>query len=550
MKRSFHATLTRLLRETHAAATEAHATGAPIDEVVAWRAKRRATPSRRELSRRELLLATGAAAVTAPIRRATAATSPTVVVVGAGLAGLSCARALWRDQGIAARVYEWNNRIGGRVETLRGFFANNQVIEQHAEFISSEHKRMRGLAATFGLALENVNADLGNAEDTAWFAGRRYTAAQLAKDWQDFAWELFRNAMRQAPSASYYHANATARAWDNMSVTEWVELYIPGGTASPLGALCLADMVGENGSPAENQSALNLIYTLGYDASTASGFQPHHTPTVAGSDEKYHVVGGNDQIITGLANDLPAGAVHPGHRLVAVRQTPGRAFICSFQVDGTTIDVPADHVVLAIPPTTLRDVDLHTVTLSPVQQLAIAKATLGTNAKIQIQVAGAPWVTDGYTGNLLTNVPICGGWDSSNYQPGGRAASVYVGFPGGTAGATLAARYRLTFGKDEVPAPAALVADTLAQLEPIYPGITAAWAAGPRKAFVNDGNIDPHLRGAYSNFQVGQYTAFGGAQSERAGNLHFAGEHTSFAFQGFMEGAVESGLRAAGEISS
>jgi monoamine oxidase len=78
--------------------------------------------------------------------------------------------------------------------------------------------------------------------------------------------------------------------------------------------------------------------------------------------------------------------------------------------------------------------------------------------------------------------------------------------------------------------------------------MTAAWAAGPQLAWVNDGNIDPYVRGAYSNFLVGQYTALAGAQSLRAGNLHFAGEHTSTEFQGYMEGAVQSGYRAAGEI--
>ena len=78
--------------------------------------------------------------------------------------------------------------------------------------------------------------------------------------------------------------------------------------------------------------------------------------------------------------------------------------------------------------------------------------------------------------------------------------------------------------------------------------MSAAWHAGPQKAWLNDGNIDPHLRGAYSYFKVGQYTRFAGAQSLPAGNLHFAGEHTSLQFQGYMEGSVQSGYRAAREI--
>jgi monoamine oxidase len=53
---------------------------------------------------------------------------------------------------------------------------------------------------------------------------------------------------------------------------------------------------------------------------------------------------------------------------------------------------------------------------------------------------------------------------------------------------------------------------------------------------------------AYSYWKVGQYTAFAGAEREQSGNCHFAGEHASIDFQGFLNGAVESGYRAAGEI--
>jgi monoamine oxidase len=65
---------------------------------------------------------------------------------------------------------------------------------------------------------------------------------------------------------------------------------------------------------------------------------------------------------------------------------------------------------------------------------------------------------------------------------------------------------------------------------------------------VNDGNIDPHLRGAWSQYNIGQYTGFSGVEKEAEGNIHFAGEQTSLEFQGYMEGAVRSGARAAREI--
>jgi monoamine oxidase len=333
-----------------------------------------------------------------------------------------------------------------------------------------------------------------------------------------------------------------------MSVTDWVDRYIPGGTQGLFGALCLSDVIDEFGGPPDQQSALNLIYILGYDASDNSGYQPRDTPLLAGSDEKYQVNGGNDQIVYGMAGDLPASAINLGYQLLEVRETSGGRYRCTFATDGRTVEVAADHVVLTLPPTTLRDVKLRNISLSKLQKKALAQATLGSNAKIYLQVAGRPWIADGYNGTLFTAARIGSGWDAGNIQPGGRRAGLYVGFPGGHAGTSLASRYGLTYGDYALPAPAALIRDTLAELEPAFPGMTAAWAAGPQKAWLNDGNIDPHLRGAYSYFKIGQYTGFAGIQSQPAGNLHFAGEHTSLQFQGYMEGAVQSGYRAAGEI--
>jgi monoamine oxidase len=51
-----------------------------------------------------------------------------------------------------------------------------------------------------------------------------------------------------------------------------------------------------------------------------------------------------------------------------------------------------------------------------------------------------------------------------------------------------------------------------------------------------------------SYWAVGQYTTIAGAEREAVAGCHFAGEHTSVDFQGYLNGAVESGARAAQEI--
>jgi monoamine oxidase len=531
-----------MLREADASVRHSLLTGVPLDEIAAMRASRR--PTRRSVIGGALA---GSAAMILP-RKSFAIGQPRVVIVGAGIAGLACAHKLWRDRRIAAQVYEWDTRIGGRIETLRGYFQNGQTTEQHAEFISSEHKMTLSFVRRFGLEVESTYADPKGTKDTYWFGGARYDQKALNRDWQDFGYKLFRQAVRDVPRANYRHHSARALKWDHMSVPEWIEAFVPGGLSSPFGQLCYADTISEYGGPPEKQSALNLVFLLGYDDSSSDGFQSPDRPLLAGSDEKWHIRGGNDQLISAIASELPDGAIALDHRLAALRTNSDGSYTCTFDKSGSTVETVADHVVLAIPFTTLRNVDLSGVTLSALKRDAIKKVGLGNNVKIQLQVAKRPWTRDGYTGSTLTGAPFDGSWDGTTYQKQGRQADteILIVVPGGAEGLGLASKYGLA--QTQGPAPSAMVADALAQYEPILPGVTAAWDAGPKLAWVNDGNVDPRLRGAWAQYEVGQYTRFCGYEKVPEGNIHFANDQTSIAFQGFVEGALRSGLRAAGEI--
>ncbi len=198
------------------------------------------------------------------------------------------------------------------------------------------------------------------------FHGKKWPQAALNRDWHEWAWKLFHHAaFVTAPWPQTYHAsNPGGRRLDHMSVTEWVDTYIPGGVASDFGALCIAATLDEYGGPGDETSALNLVYLLGQDTSTASGAQPHRAPQLGGGNEKWHIHGGNDHLITGLLARLPAGVLHLGERLVAIRPRAD-GYRCSFESAGTTRDVTADHVVLAMPFTLLRSVDLSRVPISP-----------------------------------------------------------------------------------------------------------------------------------------------------------------------------------------
>ena len=543
------------LRRAAEASALARATGAPIDEASEMVEERAACEAAR-MDRRTMLK--GAGALTgiaglgpiASLRRRTtvraARSTPKVVIVGGGLAGLTCAQVLWTKYRLRSTVYEWDDSPGGRVSTYRDVFANGQIVEEHGEFISSEHHRMLSLVSRYGLSLDNTGYYPAGTKDGYWFSGRPYTQAMLNADWHEFGWSLFHRAALSASwPTTYTQYNADGLALDRQSVSEWIEANVPGGSSSAFGKLCYYDVESEYGGPADRQSALNLIYLLAYDDSLrGAGWQPKGAPILAGTNEKWHVHDGNDQIITGLLGELPEGTVRTGQQLVALRDNGSLTYTCTFDSGGTLTDVNANHVVLAIPFTKLREVALTHASFSPLKMTAINELQLGNNVKLGLQVLGNPWNAHGSTGNLLTDDGANGGWDITSYQPA--PTSIFLDFPSGTTGANLSSAYGLV--DDNGVAPPAMVNNYLAYLEPIYPGMTAAWKEGPRIAWYADGNIDIHIGGAWSQYNVGQYTRFGGIEGMSEGNVHFAGEHTSLQYQGFMEGAVQSGQRVAREI--
>ena len=510
------------------------------------------------VSRRQVLRGSAVAALAAavpagsagePMRlRATDRRHPRVVIVGSGIAGLGCAYRLWARYGIRSEVYEYNaRRPGGRIDTLRGFFEGGQYTEQHGEFISSEHTEMRQLAARFGLTLEDVNVYPPHTRALDYrfrFDGRFWPQAALDREWHEWGFRLFYEAaFIKAPWPTLYNKSTSwARRWDHMPASEWIEQYVPGGIDSDFGRLCVAVLLDEYGGRVAEQSALNLIYLLGTYDSVPSGKQPRGRPQLSGTDEKWHIRAGNDQLIWEIVGRLPGREVHLGERLEAVRSHGHGGYTCTFACGAGSHDVRADHVVLALPFTKLREVKLHGIELPPKQREAIATEPLGTNAKIQLQFSSRVWNADGWTGDVYTDGIVQGGWEATIGQPG--KDGILIALPGGATGADIGRRYGLI--SYEGPAPAAMASAFLDCFDTNFPGAKKAYNG---KAYYAWSAGDPHIGGAYSYLKTGQYTRFNGIQGRRHENLHFAGEHTSVNFQGYMEGALRSGYRCAAEIA-
>jgi monoamine oxidase len=513
------------------------------------------------LTRRRLLQGAGVAAavVALPLGSAAAAAAeprrpvgasakvrPTVVIIGAGIAGLACAYRLWHAHGVRAEVYEYDDRPGGRIRTLRGHFDDDQLVEEHAEFINPEHTATLALAKRFGCRLDNTDhyPDRNQDQLSLQFDGKRWSQAALDRDWHRFGWKLFHDAaVTKAPWPTLYtHSTPAGRRWDRMSVSEWIDAHVPGGIGGDFGQLCISAVLDEYGGPPEEQSALNLVYLLGGDASTKSGNQPRGAPELGGADEKWHIHGGNDQLVTGILARLPHGVVHVGERLVGLRTRGHGRYTVTLSHGHGTREIAADHVVLALPFTTLREIDLSRTGIARLHRYAINHEPLGSNAKMFLQFTDRVWTKANETGNAYCAGVVQGSWDAAGYQSG--SAGILAALPGGTIGTDWGSRYGLRDYRGS--APAQMVHDYLAQFDAIFPGVKQAYNG---KSYYVWSSGDPHIRGAYSYLKVGQYTGFNGIQGRREGNLHFAGEHTSINFQGYIEGALRSGYRCAGEIT-
>jgi len=486
--------------------------------------RRAATP----LTRRTFLRgAAAAAAGLAGSRSATGASTPRVAVVGAGLAGLVCAYRL-KQGGYLAQVYEASTRTGGRCWTGRGYFAEGQIIEHGGELIDQGHTETRQLAQELGLDLDNLlQAEANGTEPFYYFDGSPYSYDEATDDLKKI-WQKIHKDVSAASYPTLYN-NYTERGWelDHMSIVEWINESVEGGITSRLGQLLDVAYNIEYGAESSDQSSLNLLYLLGY-------IGPGQLRIFGPSNEKYHVRGGNDQIPARLSAEL-AGQIHVGHVLEAIRRNAVGGYTLTFRKDSTALDVEADEVVLALPFSILRSaVDFSQAGFRPLKVTAIQELGMGANTKLQLQFADRHWRELGCSGETYADTGYQCSWEVTRAQPG--VAGILNDYTGG-----------LTAWSFASGTPAERAMQFLDQVDPVLPGIKAKWNG---LATVDYWPGNPWTLGSYSYWRVGQYTKFAGVEGEPEDHCHFAGEHTSIDNQGYLQGAVESGERAADEILS
>jgi monoamine oxidase len=496
-----------------------------IEDAVAAVAAEKPRTTRRGLLR---TAGAGALALTAVGRltpAARAASAPRIVVVGAGLAGLTCAYRLKRA-GYTAQVYEASDRLGGRCWTIRDAFVDGQIGEHGGELIDQGHNAVRNLAQEFGLTLDNLlRAEANGTEPLGYFDGAPYSFEDMTDDLKQVWQKIHSDTSAAGYPTTFDSSTQRGRELDRMSIVDWIEESVPGGMGSRLGQFLDVAYNIEYGAESSEQSSLNLLYLL--------GFAGQGQLRIFGkSNEKYHVRGGNDQIPARLGAAL-ASQITTGAELVAIRKTPAGAYSLSFRIGSKTTPVAADKLVLALPFSILREsVDLSGAGFSDRKLLAIDELGMGTNSKLHVQFRSRPWNALGCNGETFSDNGYQNTWEATRAQPG--PSGILVNYTGGTIGAS--------FGSGT---PTQRAQKFLAQIEPVLPKLALQWNG---RATLDFWPEYEWTLGSYSYWKVGQYTRFAGIEGRQEGNAHFCGEHTSIDFQGYLNGAVDTGEHAAAEV--
>lgn len=445
---------------------------------------------------------------------------PRVVVVGAGLAGLTCAYRLSQRR-IPVDLHEATDRVGGRCWSGAGW-PDGQVFEHGGELIEDWQPSILALVDELGLELEHRSQDGGagvlvSGGKPGPMAAVRGLPKVLARIDEELA--LVGDPTAETPSDE-------ARALDATTQSAWLDVNVDDPILrSTLGrVLAIID-----GRSTDDTSALATHALLGNLGS--SGMELSDLAR-KGINDLMHVRGGNDRIAKELAARLPNGSLKLNSALGSAARTSD-GFRLRFS-DGRESD--AARVVLATPLPPLRRVDTSGLGLSERLRDAIADMPMGRNTKLVLGFDRRPEHHPNWDGHLTFLEDGVAAWSTSSGQEGD--AGILTLF-------TEDRRFASSAPHGEPGE--VVVRDALGLVDLALPGMSGSFNG---HASLDSWPDDAWTGGSYSVFAPGQYTRFAGKLGEEQDGLHVAGEHTSVGSQGYLDGAIESGERVAREVRS
>jgi len=450
--------------------------------------------------------------------RPDAGTARRVIVVGAGLAGLTAAHDL-HDAGWEVVVLDARDRVGGRVRTLHEPFTDALHAEAGGESVDDNHTALRALVTKFGLRTEARRTDRETTA-TIFVRGRRRAASEYVggrggKVYEDYnRYYAAIDRLGEGIDPNHPDRARNAERLDRRSLADFVD---------GLHLLAEARFIVEHEETAEYATEpknLSLLFVAQQSAVVKD------VPDTAA--ETMRISGGNDGLPRAMAVALGA-ALHLGTevRRVESHRDHVRVLTNAGRYDGA-------QVVVALPPPPLRRIQFSPA-LPHSARSVIEHLELGPAVKVVTQYPDRFWTRDGASGLIVTDQPFRIAWEATDSIVPDRTA------PGPGILSTF------TTGQDAVAfssrSDGSRIVEVHRELARIYPEAAGAVTASATKAWRND----RWTGGGYAFWRPGQFLDGWDALRRSYGRVHFAGEHTE-ALAGYMESAVRSGHRVAAAI--
>jgi monoamine oxidase len=477
------------------------------------------TLDRRYFLKASLLAAASLKLARAPLR---AAHPQNVAVVGAGLAGLVAAYELMRA-GHTVSVYEASARAGGRVRTRRDAFGDGLYVEEGAVAFGDGYTLLRQYIEQFALPLTEASPmDPQPSADVYYVSGKRYlTAPGREPDWPyalsaqerqlglNGLWEQHLRPV-QASLAEPFSAGSIHHA------------------ARKLDALTINDLMHKQGA---TDAAVLLLgrRLLGPDFDHVSALQDLVWERFLARNRRWsRLRDGNDRLPEAFAQRL-GPRLHYGAELRSLAQDR-KAVRLGIAHEGTLAQVEVDRAVLAIPFSVLRHVQLDN-SFSSAKRAAVAGLRYESATHVYLQTKSRFWQRAKLSGFVITDLPIGNVLDACQGQPGAAGILCTEAFAAASRRATaMTAEERLRWSREN--------------LTRVFPEMAQEFVAGSSVCW----DTEPFARGAWAYYAPGEmHTMFAHVATPEK-RVHFAGEHTASVY--LMEGAAQSGVRAASEISA
>ena len=432
-----------------------------------------------------------------------------VLVAGAGFAGLAAARDL-AAAGADVTVIEGRDRVGGRVWTIRDGFDERQHAEGGGDLIDESHAELRDLCKELGLKLARIlRGGFGYVRPDA--SGKpTIVSRNAARGWGRLASSLT-GLTRPYRLAEQRWDSPIATDLSRRSVAQWLDETRADDdlrtTTRGLRGFFLADP--------EELSLLALVDQFASDDAPGGAM--------------YRIDGGNDRLAAAMARSL-GSRLRLETELVAIAQR-GRGVRANIRGGAASSAITCDYLLLTLPVSVLRRIPM-TPGLPPAQHEAISRLSYGRATKTLLQFPRRFWRKAGRTRAFGSPLPFGAVWEANEEQRG--QPGILALLAGG--GANDATRELAE--KNGLSALAGQLDWLGADHGTLLSGRQVVWTT------------DPWARGGYAFFDPGFDPALRAELSRPFERIYFAGEHTSIRWQGYMNGAIESGQRAAEEIAA